>query len=107
MAHESLAVVIVFLLAEAEGGECYAFVWRSRQAMYPLAGFGGEAEVAGNDGQRCRAIAPAGIINGVKGVMMVQTPFQFPESSVTSEYDPVNYAWTRESLEVRIASLAM
>ena len=72
-----MVIVIVLLLAEAEGGEHNAFVWQRHQVVYPASGVGGKAEVAGNDGQCHQAIAPIGVVNRVEGLVMVRTPFQF------------------------------
>ena len=91
MVRESLAVVIVLLLAEAEGGEHDTIVGQGHQVVYPASGVSGKAEVSGNDGQHRWAITPIGVINGVKGVVMVRAPFQFLESSVTAKGNRVCY----------------
>jgi hypothetical protein len=65
------------------------------------------AEVGGNDGQRRRAVTPVGVVDSFKGVVVVRTPFRFPEAGVVAQDDPVDdgidkgvcrgmaYRWTK------------
>jgi hypothetical protein len=59
--------------------------------MYAASGFGGKAEVAGNDGQLRWVIAPVGDVKSDKGVMAVGTPFRFTEPCVAADGNPVNH----------------
>ena len=51
--------------------------------------FFSESEVAGDDGQRRRAMATVGAIDGGKGDMVIRAPLQFPEPHLATEGDPV------------------
>ena len=68
---EGLAIVIVLLLAEAQCHENDVVGSQECRVMYVASSIGGEVEVAHNDRQCCRVIAPVGVIGCGEGVMVV------------------------------------
>ena len=86
---EALTVVIVLLLAEAEGGEGDIVVGRGGDVVHGASGGRREAEVFCDDGQGIRAVAPVGVADGCEVVVIVAAPLRFTESCVTSERYPV------------------
>jgi hypothetical protein len=72
---EQLSIVIVLLRVNAKQGEPDSVVAGGLEVMYSHAHFSGKAEITSNDGQQHGLITPGWVIDGVKGVLVVQTPF--------------------------------
>ena len=90
LVHNWLAVVIVFLLADAEGGKHDDIVWCGSKVVYELTSFGGEAKVISSDGQHCGVIASVGVINCGEAVHVIQIPFRLLEAGVAAKDYPVD-----------------
>ena len=84
-----MPIVIVFLLAEAEGGEGDIGVGCGGDIVDASSCCGGEAEVFGDDGQCWLSIAPIRVIDGGEGLVVVVAPLGFSEAGVAAEGYPV------------------
>ncbi len=85
---EGLAIVIVFLLAEAECSEGDVVVGCGGNVVDGTPCGGGEAEVFHDDGHRGLAIAPIRVCDGFEGLVVVAAPLGFSEAGVAAECYP-------------------
>ena len=88
---EALTVIIVLLLAEAEGGEGDGIVWRGGNVVHAAPGGRREAEIFSDNGQCIGVAALVRIADGREVVVIVAAPLGLPEARVAPERYPVCY----------------
>ena len=84
-----MTVVVVFLLADTQGGVDNVVVLDKLYFVEVRAGGGGEAEVLGYDRKGRCAQSPLWVSNLFEYCWVVIAPFRFLKSCVGSQNDPV------------------
>ena len=84
-----MTVVVVFLLADAQGGVDYIVVPDEMYVVVMQAGGGGKAEVLGYDREGSRTRAPLWVGDLFKDLWVVIAPFGFPKSCVGPQNYPI------------------
>lgn len=72
---------------DAECGDCDGAARCGGKVAPALTGDDGEAEVLSDDWQGHGTITPVGVVNGVEGVLVVETPLGFVEACVAAQDD--------------------